>query len=70
MCREGITLELWLAVTPDELELPLFVADTAIELATKYKVSEKNVKNSIKYNHSGRQTGRKFVKITIEEEEV
>ena len=27
---------LWLAVTPDELELPIVVADTAAELARRF----------------------------------
>ena len=31
---------LWMAVTPDEYELPMYVADTARELGEKYGVSK------------------------------
>lgn len=60
-------LYLWLAVTADKYELPLTVADSAKELGEIYGVSKQTVKNCVLRNVSGTRTGRKFVKVRIEE---
>lgn len=57
-----------MAVTNDELELPLFVADDVYELARKYNVAVNTIYTAIYYNKGGRNTGRKFVKVADEEE--
>lgn len=59
---------LWLAVTPDEFELPLFVADTCEEMAEHYGLDKNTVRTSVSLNLSGKQAKRKFIKVTYEEE--
>ena len=56
---------LWLAVTPDQYELPLVVCDTADELAARFNVSTENVQSLISKNSSGKRSGRKFVKVRV-----
>lgn len=55
-------MTLYMAVTPDKLELPLFVASNVRELAKKYGVTENTVYSAITRNDSGKQRGAKFVK--------
>ena len=59
-------MALYMAVTPDKLELPLFVAGNARELANKYGVTENTVYSSIARGESGKQRGMKFVRVKIE----
>lgn len=54
---------LYMAVTPDEYELPLYVSDTAAELARHYGLKPNTVSTSISQNKNGEKTGRKFVKV-------
>lgn len=61
--RMDITL--YMAVTPDKLELPLFVAGSARELANKYGVAENAVYSSITRGESGKQRGAKFIKVKM-----
>lgn len=56
---------LWLAVTPDQYELPLVVCDTIDELAARFNVSTENVQSLISKNSSGKRSGRKFVKVRV-----
>ena len=58
---------LWLAVEADKYELPLYVADTAKELAEKFDTTKHNVESSTLYSTSGSMTGRRFLKVLKEE---
>ncbi len=58
---------LWLAVEADEYELPLYVADSARELAEKFDTNKLNVECSAFYGHGGAVSGRKFLKVLKEE---
>ncbi len=59
---------LWVAVDADEYELPLYVAESAGELAERYGVSKQCIITSTSDAHStGRYTGRRFVKVRKEE---
>lgn len=57
--------KLYMAVTPDEYELPMCVCDTVKEIAEKFNVSRNVVLSSIAHNRSGATTGRKFVRVEI-----
>ena len=54
---------LWLAVTADEYELPIAVADTAKELGKIFGVSADTVMTSIHYGSSGVAKGYKYAKV-------
>lgn len=54
---------IWLAVTADEYELPLAVADSAKELGNCFGLSAKTVTNSTLMKYDGSVSGRKFVKV-------
>ena len=54
---------LWLAVTADEYELPIAVADTARELGEKYGVTADTVITLERVGYSGKKTGRKYIKV-------
>ena len=56
---------LWLAVTPDQYELPLAVADTAEQLAAMFGLTRGSVINLVSKNAPGTQSGRKFVKVEV-----
>lgn len=58
---------LWLAVTPDRYELPIMVCDTAEELGQKYGLSRNSIISNVKRKADGTRSGRKFVKVRIEE---
>lgn len=58
---------LWLAVTPDELELPLAVAETADELGKMLGISGNTIMASEFRGAGGRCSGRKFVKVPRED---
>ena len=54
---------IWMAVTADEYELPMCVADSAKELGAKFGISADTVITLARGNWSGKTTGRKFVKV-------
>lgn len=56
---------LWLAVTPDQYELPLAVADTAEQLAAMFGMTRGSVINLVSKNAPGTRAGRKFVKVEV-----
>jgi hypothetical protein len=58
---------LWIAVDADEYELPLYVADSARELAEKFGTTKHNVESSTFYSTNGSMTGRRFLKVLKEE---
>lgn len=54
---------LWMAVTADDLELPLAVADSAKELGQMVGISHETIMTSEYRRTSGKSTGRRFVKV-------
>ena len=59
----GVKKYIWMAVTADEFELPLAVADTAKELGAIYGIDAKTVMTSEFRGVSGKDKGRKYVKV-------
>lgn len=59
----GVSKYYWLAVTPDEFELPLAVADSARELGEICGISGDTVECSAWRGSDGTNSGRKFVKV-------
>lgn len=57
-----------MAVTPDKLELPVYIADTPKELANRYGLTADNVLSQIANNMSGKTRGVKFVRVIIDDE--
>ena len=53
--------KLWLAVTPDKYELPLYVADSAQELANILKTTRNNIMTKKHRQHNGKSCGYKVV---------
>lgn len=58
----------WLCVETDEYELPLYVADSARELAEKFDTTGHNVECNVARGDNGRCSGRKFMKIPRKED--
>lgn len=56
---------LWLAVTPDEFEFPIYIEDSASKLANKLGITTSTVISSIVKNRSGKNSGRKIIKVEI-----
>lgn len=56
---------LYQAITPDELELPIYVAETADELAEFLGCNVSNVYRGIKLGNYRRRLGCKIIKIEI-----
>lgn len=59
--------KLYMAVTADHLELPLYVTDSCKELALRYGISSKNLTSQIANNASGKTRGAKFVRVIIDD---
>jgi hypothetical protein len=59
-----------MAVTPDELELPLFVTDSRKELAEKYNIDPENLSAQITHANNGKRRGAKFLRIVFDDDEV
>lgn len=57
----------WMAVTPDEYELPLLVAQSATALAMKLGVHRGTIFACEARKRSGRYSGRKIVKVKVKE---
>lgn len=60
-------MHLYMAVTPDKLELPIAVEDTAKKLAKTLKIKEDTIYTNISRKYSGKIIGMKFVKIELED---
>jgi hypothetical protein len=54
---------LYMAVTPDDYELPIAVEESAIDLANKLGIEPISVYNSINKGLDGKNVGRKIIKI-------
>lgn len=55
----------YMAVTADKYELPIYISETIEELAEMFNVSKNNIYSSISKGKSGKNTGRKFVKVKL-----
>lgn len=53
----------YMAVSSDELEIPIFIEDSARELALKLDVDVHTIHSSIHLNKSGKYLGRKIIKV-------
>lgn len=58
-------MKLYLAVTCDDMELPLYVTESLDELCNKFGVSKNVVLSSIAHHHSGKRRGVKFARIEV-----
>lgn len=56
---------LWLAVTPDKYEFPIYIEDSCTKLAKKLGIDPCTVVTSITKNEPGTISGRKIVKVEI-----
>ena len=61
---------IWMAVEADEYELPLAVAETAAELGEMVGVSWHTIRNCIYKGYAGEQSGRKYVKVRIDDAQI
>ena len=61
---------LWMVVEADDYELPLAVAESPKELGKMIGVSWHTIRNCIYKRYDGRQSGRKYVKVRIEDNEL
>ncbi|MGL6221321.1 MAG: hypothetical protein ACRC36_25050 [Lacrimispora sphenoides] len=61
--------KLYLVVSPDEYELPLFVADSSRELADWSGFSINYVLSAISHDYAGKKSGMKFQRIEVDWEE-
>ena len=62
LCVEVMGKYLWLCVEADEYELPLYVADTARELAEQFDTTTHCVQVLVDGGYSGKKIGRRFLK--------
>lgn len=62
-------MKLYMGVTPDKYELPIFVADSLKELSKMSGFDYDSVRHLISKRSSGKNKGIKFIRIKIEEEE-
>jgi len=60
----------YMAVTPDEYELPICVRKTSREIAEVFGVTSNCVKSSISHGKSGKTSERKFVRVELEDEDI
>lgn len=62
-------MKIYMGVTPDKYELPIFVADSLKELAEMSGFDYDSIRHRISKKSSGRNHGIKFIKVVIDEEE-
>lgn len=62
-------MKLYMAVTADKYELPLIISRRAQVIAKYAGVSASTVFAAISHDLSGKDTGIKFVRIVVEDEE-
>lgn len=60
---------LWIAVTADEYELPLAVADTGTELSKMLGVSCSAITHAMQRGY-GKRAKQKYLKVEVQEEEI
>ncbi len=59
-------MKLYLAVTADELELPIMVEESAKELGRRLGISSMCVCQRIKYGGKGKISGMRLFKVDVE----
>lgn len=59
-------MRLYMAVTPDRFEFPVFIEDNCKELERKTGIKKANIFRQISEGASGIKLGYKFVKVQIE----
>ena len=64
-----MSMYIWMAVTPDEYELPIALEDSARKLADLIGVSESTVKGSELRDRDGHICGVKYVKVRNTDED-
>ena len=62
-------MKLYMSVTPDKLELPLFVADNVSQLAQAYGVHKSFVHTVIYKGRVSQRLGVKFIRVEAPDEE-
>lgn len=60
-------MKLYMGVTPDKYELPLFVADSLKELSKMSGFDYDSIRHRISKRSSGRNKGIRFIKIIVDE---
>lgn len=60
---------LYMAVTPDEYQLPLAVADSVQQLAWMVGVTSNSIYSAISHGESRNWKKRRYVRIRVDEEE-
>ena len=63
-------MKLYMGVTPDKYELPLFVADSLKELSKMSGFDYDSIRHRISKKSSGRNKGIKFIRIEFEEKDI
>lgn len=61
-------MKIYMGVTPDKYELPIFVAGSLKELAEMSGYDYDSIRHRISKRSSGRNHGIKFIKIIVNEE--
>ena len=56
---------IYMAVTPDKYEFPVYIEETVRELSKKTGASENNIYSSIAHKASGKVTGLKFLRVIL-----
>ena len=59
---------LYMAVTADEYELPLYVSDTIKELSDWCGYKSNYISTAIHYHYSGKKSGIRSLKIEVEDD--
>lgn len=57
----------YIAVTPDEYEMPLIVADNLKEMSRKSGIKKDVISSAIYHESNGKRLGIKFIKIEVDE---
>ena len=63
------TTKLFMAVTPDEYELPLFVTESLDEMAKKFNKTKSMISSSICHERQGGRCGIKFIRVEVENDD-
>lgn len=67
--KQKNTIKLFMAVTPDKYELPLFVTPSLDEMAKTFHKSKMVISSSICHQRSGNRCGVKFIVIEVENDD-
>jgi hypothetical protein len=67
--RRKQVMKLWMAVTSDIYELPIYIEDTAQKLADKLNITVGAVINAAKRNFNSKYNSYKIIKIEVTEDD-